>query len=160
MFFVLNTAIAENNTTITKTIPVDKKIIQESERFISWNDLTVLDKKTKLLWEVKSLNNRLNQFYWFKAEGYCDSLHHAGHNNWQLPTIKQLKTLLSRQKTTNNGYIDSEFFPQNISNSYWSSTEGYGHGGWYVDFDFGSDSAYEDSKKKYARCVIKSISNK
>ena len=151
------TACASNKISNSKSGSVDKIVIQESNRYIVKDNLTVFDKNTKLLWEVKSKSNSHNVFYWFKAENYCDNLIHAGSSDWYLPTIEELKTLLTAEKSLNSGYINSEYFSQNEPFSYWSSTEGYGHGGWYVDFEFGGDSAYEDSKKKYARCVIKSV---
>ena len=140
------------NTNYSKN-SIEKRVINSGDRYTAWDDFTVLDKKTGLLWEVKSTTASQNKLYWFNAENHCDSLIHANRNNWHLPTIEELKTLLSIQKSLNNGYINPEYFPLNIPFSYWSSTEGYGHSGWYVDFDAGGDSAYDDSEKKYARCV-------
>lgn len=159
VFIVLvlfNTAcsVTKNTKTGDSKIASDKRVMNSNDKYINWDDFTVLDKNTGLLWQVFSMTDSQNKLYWFDAENHCDNLIHANRNDWQLPTIKELKTLLSVKKSPNNGFINSEYFPLNIPYSYWSSTEGYGHGGWYVDFDAGGDSAYADSKKKYARCVI------
>lgn len=148
-------ACATNRVTHTEIGLVDKTNADLNERYIIKGDLTVLDTKTKLLWEVKTISNSQSVFYWFKAGHYCNNLVLGGFTDWTLPTIDELKTLLVINKSLNNGYINEKYFQQNQSFSYWSSTEGYGHSGRYVDFDYGGDSAYKDSKRKHARCVKK-----
>ncbi len=140
-------------TNVDQTDTITKNVIKESTRYTAWNDLTVLDKKTGLLWEVKESTNRQKQYHWSDASKYCRHLVHGSRDNWHLPTIEELKTLLVKNGSNSNGTINSNFFPFNVPSNYWSSTEGFGHSGWYVDFDIGIDSNYDDSKTKYARCV-------
>lgn len=156
VLLLFNSACSVKTTPNTNysNISIEKRVINSSDKYITWNDFTVLDKKTGLLWQVISTKDS-QKLYWFNAENYCDNLIHASRNNWYLPTIEELKTLLSVKKSHINGYINPEYFPHNLPYTYWSSTEGYGHSGWYVDFDAGGDSAYNDKKKRYARCVIK-----
>ena len=50
-------------------------------------DGTVTDKVTSLTWQKGHNDERLN---WVDASAACDSLQLGGHNDWRLPTIKEL----------------------------------------------------------------------
>jgi hypothetical protein len=71
-------------------------------QFVKFVNGTVFDRKTKLMWGAKDegvLNFR-------GAKKYCNNLRLAGHDNWRLPTINELKTLFDPKKgNLNKGFI-------------------------------------------------------
>jgi len=41
--------------------------------------------------------------YWHKAKQYCENLNEGGYNNWRLPNIDELRTLIKDRKTATGG---------------------------------------------------------
>ncbi len=134
-------------------LSVADTIIRENRQYTAWDNATVLDKESNLLWEVKQTDNKQVLYHWTDAMQFCKELALGAPNKWRLPSVEELITLISETESEKNGYINSDFFPNNSPSSYWSSTEGYAHTGWYVEFDIGEDGNYDDGNEKYARCV-------
>jgi len=61
---------------------------------IDKDDGTIFDVNSKLLWQQSPSDKR---FIWQEAIEYCKSLTLAGHNDWRLPTIDELKVLINRK---------------------------------------------------------------
>ena len=51
-----------------------------------WTDLT-----SGLMWQVRSTSQRLD---WYSAIDHCDSLVYAGYDDWKLPSISELRSLI------------------------------------------------------------------
>jgi hypothetical protein len=69
--------------------------IKRDGRFIAYNDGTVLDTKTNLMWAAKDNGKRIN---WADAKKYCESYREGGYTDWRMPTQDELVSLFDRTK--------------------------------------------------------------
>jgi hypothetical protein len=88
-------------------------------------------------------------------DGFLSALngtHFGGHNDWRLPTIKELATLADLSRVS--PAIDINFFSNTQSSGYWSSTTDAGStGAWLVYFSNGTVSDWNKSYSYYVRAV-------
>ena len=125
----------------------------------SWT--MVRDNVTGLIWEVKtddgSIHDKDDTYSWEEAESIfiagVNAKNFGGHSDWRLPDINELASI------TNKGQylpaIDEAYFPNIISNSYWSSTTyaSDSDGAWRVNFSNGDVDFYYKSHSYYVRAV-------
>jgi hypothetical protein len=84
--------------------------------YIDNGDGTVTDTATELMWEQGTQGN----VRWERAGPRCDSLKLANYTDWRLPTKAEIETLVDDSR--NPPTIDTSFFPDTESATYWSST--------------------------------------
>lgn len=65
-------------------------------RFIAYNNETVMDTKTNLMWAAKDNGNSVN---WGDAKTYCADYHGGGYRDWRMPTQDELAGLYDETKT-------------------------------------------------------------
>jgi hypothetical protein len=65
-------------------------------RFIAYDNGTVLDTKTNLVWAAKDNGSPIN---WSDAKSYCESYRGGGYTNWRMPTQDELADLYNATKT-------------------------------------------------------------
>jgi len=122
------------------------------------NEVVVND-KTGLMWQDDK-SAKIVEKDWNGAKDYCQSLNFSGFNNWYLPTIKELETLIDIRKY--NPAIKDGF--KNVATSnYWSSSLSVSpsisssdsdyDAAWYVDFYYGDSSYNDKTDERYVRCV-------
>lgn len=86
--------------------------------FTNNGDDTVTDKASGLMWQQADDGNSRN---WQDSLAYCESLELAGHNDWRLPDIKELQSIVDY--TRHDPAIDPTVFTQTDSEGwFWSST--------------------------------------
>lgn len=87
-------------------------------------DGTVSDLNTGLMWQ-KTTDARPDslkgRYTWFEAEGYAEALRAGGHDDWRLPSVKELISLVDANGELRNRtpYFDGRYFdltygPENI----------------------------------------------
>ena len=70
-------------------------------RFISYDNGTVLDTKTKLMWAAKDNGSNI---YWQDAMSYCGNYRGGGYTDWRIPTQDELAGLYDDSITGNHNY--------------------------------------------------------
>jgi outer membrane protein OmpA-like peptidoglycan-associated protein len=92
-FITLSPSIAAN-----KAKTVNKA---SGGRFITYNDGTILDTQTNLLWAARDNGKNIN---WADAKFYCENYNGGGYKDWRMPTKEELQALHDRMIFGNNGY--------------------------------------------------------
>lgn len=98
--------------------------------FVHNGDGTISDEATGLMWMEADSGEGMN---WEEALSYADSQRLAGYDDWRLPNVKELQSILDYSRspgTSNSAAIDPLFSCTSITNeagqadygAYWSST--------------------------------------
>ena len=64
-------------------------------RFIAYDNGTVLDTTTNLMWAAKDNGIDVN---WAKAKSYCEKYRGGGYTDWRMPTLDELAGLYDQSK--------------------------------------------------------------
>ena len=133
----------------------------------SYTDLgngIVKDNVTGLEWQQERApgiieNNIVHNYNWEQAIDYCATLSLGGYDDWRLPTIKELSTLVDSSIPSPGPTINTSYFPDktgHTSQFAWSSTTyvSYPSQAWLVDFKIGYASCnFKDYLGNYVRAV-------
>ena len=63
--------------------------------FIAYNNGTVLDTKTNLMWAAKDNGKVIS---WLEAKSYCENYRSGGYTDWRMPTQDELLGLYDASK--------------------------------------------------------------
>jgi hypothetical protein len=86
--------------------------------FVNNGNGTVIDRASDLMWQQADDGRTRN---WEQALSYCANLKLAGHNDWRLPNVKELQSIVDY--TRHDPAIDTRVFRQTDHNGwFWSST--------------------------------------
>jgi len=117
--------------------------------FSRHNDTQIVtDNETGLQWQ----DNESVSKTWQGAIDYCENLTLGSYEDWRLPNMNELTSLVDDSKF--NPSIDTVFL-YTASNYYWSSTTYANRSSyaWIVLFYNGGQSYYVKSNYRYVRCV-------
>jgi len=117
-------------------------------RFINNNDGTVKDSLTGLEWAQDA--NAGGAMTWQAALDYVKTLNTGGHNDWRLPNVNELESLVNAQ-LSNPALPQGHPFANVQSSYYWSSTSyaSNTHYAWIVDMSYGYVGYYNKSYYGY-----------
>jgi hypothetical protein len=121
----------------------------------SYTDLgngVVRDNVTGLEWQQ---GNDSHRYTWEQAIEYCDNLSLGGYEDWRLPTIKELATIVDMSIAHPGPTIDTTYFPGTEAAGYWSSSSfaAYTPLAWVVDFSYGGMYEYDTTYYTFVRAV-------
>ena len=142
----------------------------------------VLDQETSLVWEVKTedkgLQYALNTYTWFdgitgredgtfskncywgkscNTKSYVDDINKrkvCGYSDWRLPSRSELNSIVDYYGESDT-LIDSNFFPNTQTNSYWTSTvvKGSSKLAYEIPFFYGGSMARDKTIDTFIRLV-------
>ena len=114
----------------------------------------VTDTTTLLQWQDSYSDNKdfVKKAYWTEAIDYCEELVLEGKDDWRLPNIKELQSLIDNTKLH---FSVNRAFKRKKSNLYWSSTtyKKIYTNAWRVNFANGSTSKGRKKNNSFVRCV-------
>jgi hypothetical protein len=84
-------------------------------RFVDNGDRTVTDTCTGVMWQKETAPGTYD---WCTALAYCEGLELAGHDDWRLPNVRELQSIVDYERWLPS--IDPVF--GTVSSWYWSST--------------------------------------
>ena len=118
--------------------------------------MVTVDNKTGLMWARQGNKKGCNWGQatdWESAIDYCDDLDFAGYDDWRLPNVKELQSVVTYGN--DNPAIDTYYFLGTKSDYYWSSTSRCNDIilAFYVDFDSGEVVWHYKTNKFYVRAV-------
>jgi hypothetical protein len=125
------------------------KIIEKSDYVTAWSD-----EETGLTWEFKPEDRRNTILTFAEAEKYRDKLNEtkfSGFDDWRLPTLTELKTLITKEKNLFS-YIKAPL-TKNTNYGYWTSTKYDANFYMIVNFRAGKETKSEKNNLDYIRCV-------
>jgi outer membrane protein OmpA-like peptidoglycan-associated protein len=118
--------------------------IGQDSRFIAYDNGTVLDTKTNLMWATKDNGSNIN---WSDAKSYSENYRGGGHTDWRMPTKFELKGLYDDTIFGNNGYHITKLI--NLTGSFVWSSESTGTKPFVTSFLYGL--AYEETSSNARR---------
>ena len=98
----------------------------QGDRFTDNGDGTVTDNLTGLMWvkDPAQIPGGLfaSTMYWYDAINACENLDYTGHDDWRLPNINELLSIVDHSRF--DPAFDPMFFTPFLDNwtPYWSST--------------------------------------
>lgn len=109
----------------------------------------VTDNLNGLMWQDNAVGSTMT---WADAGTTCDNLSLGGYDDWRLPSIDELESIVDFGRV--NPAINSVFV-NTASFYYWSSTSNVYNTdyAWDVDFNHGNTNAFNKNFNLYARCV-------
>lgn len=102
-----------------KAWEIDEKSLPKvtpAEFKTSGDGLTVYDTKNNLMWPIDPTKTGLKHYTWEDAKKACENLNYAGYDDWRLPSLTELRSLLDPAS------YDDKLFSCNKKGIFWSST--------------------------------------
>ena len=114
----------------------------------------VTDSRTNLEWQddYSDNTNSIKATTWKSAIEYCENLNLDSNNDWRLPNLNELTSLVYNRAY--NPAID-DLFQKTNADYYWSSTTNVNNNisAWVVSFNNGRHNNYDKSLNNSVRCV-------
>ena len=148
-FFIIYSFLNANE------IKIHKEIKKETYDYpaLKRDDITkiVFDPSSKLFWKDDIEINNITKT-WNNAKKFCKDLSLGGYNDWYLPSIKELESIVDYKRIPyayKKGFIHR---PDNLS---WSSSAvlSTSNSAWFVNFRYGNSYYNLKNLRGYVRCV-------
>ncbi|WP_084419299.1 Lcl domain-containing protein [Photobacterium sp. J15] len=106
------------STKLVRCVRADNGAAYHNMSYVDNGDGTVTEQITDRMWQQKIDYQRRT---WEESIKYCENLDYAGYDDWRLPNIKEMVSIVNYNKTS--PAIDEEFFPETpVKYFFWTST--------------------------------------
>ena len=166
-FYVLVWTLALNTLSLAEMPqePATEKTWSQDKRYVDNGDGTVTDTKTHLMWMKQDSYQQTGHWMtWLESFDYIKKTNEDGFSNyydWQMPTLKDLKTLYEPQKTNSQQvgremkiHIDPIFAKE--GSGVWWALEANGHFNAF-GIEFNSGKRFSAPKKSKARKAVRAM---
>lgn len=143
------------------TIDDVKGIVKDNSTGLYWMKCTMGNNAIPA--EGTQCDGYYQRYRWEDAVKYCSLLDFGGRNNWRLPSVKELQSIVRYSNVSQNVIgFNPQVFPGTELNHYWTSTT---HKmdpnlAWTIDFHYGNvtyqmriDPSTNIQHEFYVRCV-------
>jgi hypothetical protein len=128
---------------------------EQVPEYVDNGDGTVTDLTAGLMWQQQAAD----PMTWEDALAHCEALpltQAGGYSDWRVPNINELQSLVDYSK--NNPAIDTNAFPGETWDWYWTSTTFISTSGaitdaWRIDFEDGFSNNDDKTETYDVRCV-------
>ena len=118
-----------------------RKEIGRDGRFIAYNDGTVVDKESGLMWAAKDNGSAIR---WKDAKSYCENYRVSEYTDWRMPTKDELAGLYDKSKKNRHGCKVTDLIE--ITRCYVWASEIRGYDAAFFDFEDGVRNWYPKLK--------------
>jgi hypothetical protein len=147
------TADKKDEMAMASRPPAVVKEIKRDDRFIAYDNETVLDTQTNLMWAARDNGQDVD---WYEAQKYCENYRGGGHKDWRMPKRDELAELFDKGNPKHQACFPKyEIYLTNLIELScccpWAS-EREDNDAAYFNFDHGRshwDKRSEDVKKMY-----------
>jgi hypothetical protein len=122
------------------------------------DDGTVTDIATGLMWQKEGPTHQdgsARAMTWEEALTYCEALELAQQDDWRLPNINELQSIVDYRAY--NPSVNVVFFPDTLSGSYWSSTTYDTANGIAWDIHFLAGDIFVSSPSKLENRYVRAV---
>ncbi len=112
---------------------------------------SIIHESTRIVWQSGKSDTTLTQA---EAETYCNDLSQGGTDDWHLPTLMELMTIIDYSRSS--PVVDETYFPGDGTDQFWTSSAyaGAANNAWYLDFSDGTSQYSDTGELKYVRCLV------
>jgi len=126
-----------------------KESFKKHKKYIKGDNNTIIDNENEIAWQTTLSNKKMNLQ---EAKEYCLNLDLAFYNDWKIPTINELSTIINLKKY--KPATDTKLFPNTKSFFYWSiSPTDIQNQYKTVDFNYGDILPKNSNIFSHIRCV-------
>ena len=126
--------------------------VATENQFVDNGDGTISDLATGLMWMADDNGEAVE---WEEALSYSENLEFAGYDDWKLPNVKELQSIVDYSgvyPAIDGTYFNCTELEENINYYFWTSTSAYfstndptNYYAWYVAFGYAVDSEGNDT---------------
>ena len=123
--------------------------------FTRTNSGIVTDNITSLQWQDNYNDNKhlIKQTHWSEAIDYCEGLILEGKDDWRVPNIKELQSIIDNEEVS---FSFNKIFKKNKAKIYWSSSSYIKNSTKVWKVNFANGSTIKGTKRdalSFVRCV-------